>query len=82
MDEYQILSAKETEKLWRKGNKTSDRSKYPWREMKIGESFIFVNTSLYDKNYRPAPKSKLVSEGYKIAYNRLSEDTVQIKRIA
>jgi|LakMenE01Jun11ns_1017448.scaffolds.fasta_scaffold6508923_1 hypothetical protein len=82
MSEYQILSVKETEKLWNKGRTSSNRDKYPWRKMKIGESFVFVNKSLCDKNYRPTLTCKLLSEGYRIAYSRLTEDTVQIKRIA
>jgi len=48
-------------------------SKYPWREMNVGEYFFVPRTDFKSENYRPKPHKDL---GIKIATRKLCENGI------
>lgn len=51
------------------------QSRYPWREMEVGDSFV---ATVKGKG-RPAPPKELVAQGWKFAM-RMTEDGLRVWR--
>jgi hypothetical protein len=83
MSAFKILSVVESEELW--GNDLGHGlGKYPWRELKVGESFFIPRNQLSREDYRPTPTAKILKEGYRFKSKKVVSGTkigVQIKRI-
>jgi hypothetical protein len=83
MSAFKILSVAESEELW--GNELGHGlGKYPWRQLKVGESFFIPRNQLSREDYRPTPSSNILKEGYRFKSKKVvsgSKIGVQIKRI-
>mgnify|MGYP000689232736 FL=1 len=83
MSAFKILSVVESEELW--GNDLGHGlGKYPWRQLKVGESFFIPRNQLPREDYRPTPSANIRKEGYRFKSKKVISGTrigVQIKRI-
>lgn len=55
MSAFKIISVSETNKIWESNGVRSGQGKYPWRQLKVGESFFVPENQLPRSGSRPSP---------------------------
>jgi len=56
--------------------KSSGVCKYPWEDMKIGQSFFVPLSELTSEDARPSPPDSLKKTGYRVQTRKLIENGV------
>jgi hypothetical protein len=76
MSTFNIISAEETNQIM--GNSIhAGRGRYPWRQVKLGESFFVMRSQCTREDFRPAVPPTVTAEGFKFKTFKTTREGIQ-----
>jgi hypothetical protein len=76
MTAFKIISADETNEIM--GNSIhAGRGRYPWRQLKLGESFFVMRSQCSREDFRPGIPPSVTSQGLKFKTFKTTREGIQ-----